>query len=361
MNSLDREREEHRQVEVKTRTELAAVELARRETEARLRANELADLRRYAQQLRQANDHISNANSVAAIAILDNCKPAYRGWEWLFLRGQCEGAIDEFNMNSPIRAIAVALNNQLAVSVVRGEVHLGTWGTDLARTKPIHEAEQRDFQQMWLSPDRLMTASTVRRGEVFAIVLDSHPLVGQRLCEPTRELLEPGDVAATGPATPVLSPDGRTFVFPGQASTLKRVDLEKGDVHTVLDNVPPLTALAFLPDGSKLVAITGSEVWSWDWPGMSHLQRHEVQSGALTTMAISEQGLLGVVGAGFGNQSVEAGRSEMETGREKAEQPTSGNPSVGVRAVTKRRLRYRRGNAHCLDNRRQRREWPIPA
>jgi hypothetical protein len=281
-----------RRAEVATRARLTAVELAKRETEAKLRARELADVRRYAQQLQQASDQIKSANSVAAIAILDNCDKIYHGgWEWLFLRGQCDTAVDGFNLGSPVQAIAVAVDNRLAVAAAGGKIYLGAWGTDLARTNPIHEPEQRGIRQMWFRPDRLLTASTVRRGDsqVVAAVLDSHSFVGSSSFEPVGELFVPGEFVGDGPVIPVLTPDGGAVVFPGKQGTLKSLELASGLTRIVAEQFPRISALRFRGEGSNamLVALDGERVRFWTWPELRPLNPLSAQRGPLLDLTFA--------------------------------------------------------------------------
>ncbi len=143
MRSQEGERTEHSRAEKLASEQLATVKVAHRVTEEKLRVSELAEVRRYAKELRQIQDYIKDGKSDAAIAMLEN-EQVYSGfWEWLYLRSECDSAIGEFDVRSAVQAIAIGPHNRLAVAVAGGKIHLGSWVSSLTWTDPIQEPEQR--------------------------------------------------------------------------------------------------------------------------------------------------------------------------------------------------------------------------
>jgi tRNA A-37 threonylcarbamoyl transferase component Bud32 len=263
------------------------------ETEAKLAAERRYNIRRYARQLERVQEHLAKGDSPAAVMELDRCDPALRGWEWDHLRSRCDSAVSKAQFPGPIQALAVGPDGRLAVALAGGKIHLGPWGEGLARVEPLREREKRIIRRMWFTADRLLTASTVRRGTVVAGVLDGHAFQGKTSFDPVRELFLPPEFVGDGPPVPVLSPDG-TVIFAGERGLLKGLDRASGRDRLLLEKLPPVTALAVSPEGSKLAAIVAGEVRCWKWPGTDPIAAPP-ENGPFRTLAFASDGTLALV------------------------------------------------------------------
>jgi WD40 repeat protein len=296
--SLGREQNERQRADKVNQEKLAETEEKLQAIREKLQAERQANLQRYARQLRQVQEYLRNADSNAAVAELKRLKrwdSALCGWEWDYLMGQCDGALNKVNFASPVQAISVGTNDHLAVAVYGGKVYLGPWGKGLADASPLPEDKHRVIRRMWFMPDRLLTASTVHSDAVIVGVLNAHALARQSPFEPVRELFLFGEFSGDSPAIPALTPDRGGVVFPGKLGTLKVLDLTAGSVRTLAEKLPSLTALAFQPDGSVLAAAIENEVRFWAWPTMELLSILRPQRGKLRTLAFGADGTLTLV------------------------------------------------------------------
>jgi WD40 repeat protein len=262
---------------------------ARREEARALRALERAEASLYFNQVALADREWAGNNPARALAVLESCREALRGWEWHYLRRSCEGGLLTLNGHRG-RVTCVAWSRDWS-RLASGGLDRRVLVWDPATGKILQEMEpNHPVYSLAFSPDRRRLAAACGDGVVrlWNVPLGtlSKTLRGHKGAA-TAVAFGPDDLVATG------GEDERVLLW--DSRTGQRKGELKGHANTV-------AGLGFDPKGRLASVGYDNALIVWDGQTQKQLFRHEGHRDGITAVSFGPDGKR--IATGGGDQAV---------------------------------------------------------
>ena len=231
-------------------------------------------------------------NVAGAVALLEECRPELRGWEWYYLRRLCGESVFAFRRHSrPVHALAVSSDGRWAASgggEAGGPGEVVVWDVDTGAERRRFPGPGSDVHDLAFSPNGMQLAAAGGRAQAAVIWdLDSGEVV---------QTLRTGDGLVHGVA---FSPDGRLLataagisIAPGQSGHATVWEVATGrEVRTIGGHTSSVNSVAFSPDGRLLATASSDHTVRispvTDGPAVRVCRGH---TGSVTRIAFSPDG-----------------------------------------------------------------------
>ena len=215
---------------------LKQVESARREAVERQREAEVSS---YAANLSAAGSALRIGNVPTAIQHLDAAAPEHRGWEWDYLRAQCDMSLDRIQGRKEVQRVAWLDEDRLLVFY--GDSSGDLWRRSTGELEPAFGPAGIEGDDLLWDPDHGLLVLDCR---------DRLVRVDPRSLELTPIRDNPSDVRSMA-----ASPDGRVLWVSDNSGAITTIDLLSGFDRTLA--VAPVFAwdLTFVPGHGLAVGL----------------------------------------------------------------------------------------------------------